>query len=360
MPDVGSSWLNLHDILDDALKRTLRVMEIEGGAICLLDASPGRLTLVAHRGLSQDLASRIDGLSTEEGLGRVAVLGQAVATGDSTTDPGLTSLLGEDEELCCLVSVPLRSQGRTLGVLFLLGPDKEDLVGQHRQLLGFIAHQLGLIIDSLRLCEEAQELAVAEERSRLARELHDTVVQSLYSITLTARATRVILERDVERAAVQLGRLQEMARGALAEMRSLVLRLHPASETAEALQKQMGDLKDRTDLEVELRLKGQGRLTREQVEALLRIMQEALNNVAKHAQTDRATVALSIERAGASLLVEDQGVGFDLSSVESGGEAMGLASMRERTEMLGGIFEITSGRGKGTRVVVRMLCATGD
>jgi len=355
MPDVGSSWPNLHDILDDALQRTLRVMEIEAGAICLLDASPSRLALVAHRGLSQDLASRMDGLSIEEGLGRIAV-----ATGDSTTDPGLVSLVGEDERLCCLVSVPLRSQGRTLGVLFLLGRDRQEFAGQCRRLLGFIGHQLGLTIDSIRLCEEARELAVAEERSRLARELHDTVVQSLCSIALTAPATRVMLERDVERAAVQLGRLQEMARGALAEMRSLVFELRLAPETEEALRSQMTDLKGRGDLEVELRLKGQGRVSREQMEALLRIMQEALNNVGKHAQTDRATVALSIEQAGASLLVEDQGVGFDLSSMEGGGEAMGLASMRERAEMLGGTFEITSGRGKGTRVSVRMPCVTGD
>jgi len=214
------------------------------------------------------------------------------------------------------------------------------------------------------LRQSEMEKAVAAERSRLARELHDAVTQTLFSMTLNAQAARTLLERDPERVEPQLARLQKLAQGALAEMRSLIFQLRPATTEqvglVPALRKHLAELKSREGLEVELHVEGEEPLPREQERGLFRIAQEALNNVVKHAQTDRAEVTLTMKDGGTSLLIEDHGVGFDPSAFEPGKETMGLISMRERAELMEGIFEVESCPGEGTRIRVEIPQTEGD
>ena len=203
---------------------------------------------------------------------------------------------------------------------------------------------------------QAQELAVAQERNRLARDLHDSVTQSIFSMTLTAESARILLERDPARTAPQLARLQELAQGALEEMRSLIYQLRPADLADEglvpAIHNHLATLKSREGLIVELHVEGEGRLPRDQGEGLLRIVQEALNNVSKHAQTKEAVVTLRMIDGLASLLIEDQGTGFDPTAIDGSKGHLGLASMRERAEMQGGKFEAESHPEQGTRILV--------
>ena len=361
MATMGISCPDPHQILNDTLAETLEVMEIEGGGIWLLDDETGALDLVAHRGLGDDLVAAIHGTKVGEGfVGRVAELDRTVVASDSRADRQIANLLRKQEKGRWLVGVPLRSKGRRLGALILLDSAGEEPSDQCLRLLTCIGHQIGLTIDSARLCRQAREAAIAGERRRLASELHDTVVQSLCGMALTARATRIILQRDPERAAAQLARLQTLAQAALADMRSLVFRLRPDSQVREDRPRYVVDLKSPRDLEVELCLEFQGCLSREQVEGLSLIVQEALSNVARHGRTDRAAVTLSVDHDGLSMLVEDQGVGFDPSSVESGWKAMGLATMRERAEILGGTLEVTSRPGEGTKVTVKIPKARED
>ena len=168
---------------------------------------------------------------------------------------------------------------------------------------------------------QAEETAAAQERNRLALELHDSVTQAIFSMTLTADAARIQLDRDPKEVTAQLERLQDLARGALGEMRSLIQELRLTSVSGEglvpALQQHLESLKNRTGLTVELRAEGQERLPSDLEEALFRVIQEALNNVSKHAQTDRADVLIRMEPGEVSLLVEDLGKGFDPSRVGS-------------------------------------------
>jgi signal transduction histidine kinase len=210
---------------------------------------------------------------------------------------------------------------------------------------------------------QAEELAVTQERNRLARDLHDSVTQSIFSMTLTAEAARILLERDHTKVAVQLERLQNLARDALTEMRSLIYQLHTADGATEelvpAIRKHLASLESREGLIVELHVEGEEQLPQEQREGLLRIVQEALSNVSKHAQTDRAVVALNMADGKATLSIEDRGVGFDSSHVVAREGHLGLASIRERAEIQGGKFKVESSLGEGTRIIIEVPYTLG-
>jgi signal transduction histidine kinase len=205
---------------------------------------------------------------------------------------------------------------------------------------------------------QAEELAATKERNRLARELHDSVTQTIFSITLTAKSARMLLDRAPDQVTPQLDHLQELAQGALAEMRALIFEIRPAAVEEEglvpALRKHLAALQSREGLTVDLHVEGERRLSGDQERRLVRIVQEALNNVVKYAQTNQAAVILTMENDQVSLLVKDEGIGYDPAAIEPGQEKMGLSSMRERAEMMGGTFEINSQPGTGTSIRVEI------
>jgi signal transduction histidine kinase len=203
---------------------------------------------------------------------------------------------------------------------------------------------------------QVEELAAAQERNRLARELHDSVTQTLFSLTLTARTTRALLTRDPSRMEEQLDRIHDLAQDALAESRSLIAHLRPKTMTAgglvNALRQHVADRRDRDGLAVTLDIAGERRLPADTEEALFRIVQEALSNVVKHARTDQAEVTLRLESDQVSVQVQDRGVGFDLDQAEARVGHLGLTSMNERVKLLGGTFSIESQPQAGTSVSV--------
>jgi signal transduction histidine kinase len=212
--------------------------------------------------------------------------------------------------------------------------------------------------------EQAEELAVVHERNRLARSLHDSVTQTIFSMTLTAEAARILFDRDPPRAAGQLDKLQALAKSALREMRSLVFELRPTA-VAElglipALRHHIATLERLHGLIVTLHVTGEPNLPNEWAQRLFRIIQEALNNVVKHAQTDKASVTLRFENSRVFAQVQDRGRGFEPAAVYAKAKHMGLSSMRERVEMLGGILNIDSRPGAGTHVTVEVPFPKGD
>jgi signal transduction histidine kinase len=184
-------------------------------------------------------------------------------------------------------------------------------------------------------------------------------------MTLTAEAARILLERDPSKAGTQIDRLLELAQSALAEMRSLISHLRPKTVAEEglipALRRHVDERGNQDGLTVALNLEGyvedDTRLPPETEEALFRIVQEALNNVVKHAQTDQAEIRLHLGDELVSLLIEDPGVGFDPTHVSSGTSHLGLTSMRERVRALGGTLEIEAQPGSGTVIKVEVPLA---
>jgi signal transduction histidine kinase len=206
-----------------------------------------------------------------------------------------------------------------------------------------------------------EELAAEQERNHLARELHDSVTQTVFSMNLTAQAARLLLEKDVNRVASQLQRLEELAAGALREIQALVSSLSPAPVAAEelpvALRRLAAERGSRDGLQVTLEVVGDRKLPEPVTAGLYLIVQEALTNITKHAGVNEGTVRLCLAEGGATLEVEDHGRGFPTQAGVSERGHLGLAGMTERARELGWTLTIESQPGHGTRIRVAELAA---
>jgi signal transduction histidine kinase len=229
-----------------------------------------------------------------------------------------------------------------------------DELGQLAQRLNHMAQQLQRLLDTRR------ELVVLEERNRLARDLHDSVTQALYGVTLYSEAAGGQLSLgNVDRAAEHLRVLRNTAQEALAEMRLLIYELRPPVLEQEglvaALQARLMAVEGRVGLQARLRVEGEGRLPAETEEGLYRIAQEALNNALKHAHAHNITVCLRCASQGGNVSLEviDDGQGFDVVTARGKG-GLGLSAMEERATELGGRLSIVSKLGEGTRVLVEV------
>jgi signal transduction histidine kinase len=218
------------------------------------------------------------------------------------------------------------------------------------------AAYVALGIENARLLERSRELFTIEERKRLARELHDSVTQTLLGIGLTAEAALALLTPDPARARAELEHLREMTSGALQELRSLIFELRPADLETEglgaALHKYVALLRRLHGRQIELELRGERRLPADVEQALLRIAQEALSNAVRHAEATRIDLMLDVRQPLVRLRVSDDGQGFDPAEARTRSRRLGLTSMTERAEALGGELTINSNPGRGTTVVV--------
>ncbi len=214
------------------------------------------------------------------------------------------------------------------------------------------------VSDQVRLERElrrqAGELAAGEERAHLARELHDSVTQALFSMTLVSRSVEMLLESDPGTARTHLAQLRELQREALAEMRALIFELRPGNLEQDGLVRAVkthsAALQGRLGLPVVVESDLEERLPLAAEEVLYRIAQEALHNVVKHAAARQVRVEIRQRDGGVRLRVEDDGKGFDPVSVPDG--HLGLAGMRARTERVGGTFTCQSEPGSGTSIEV--------
>jgi PAS domain S-box-containing protein len=260
------------------------------------------------------------------------------------------------------VYLPLSWEGRVMGLFGVYLP--RGLTGPSEAELSFytaLADQCAVAVTNAQLASQAREAAALQERARLARELHDSVSQALFSMTMHARAAQLAMGKGGVDENGQLGRsvaqLAELARGALAEMRALIFELRPGALAEEglvaALTKRVGALNVREEVTVTMEGPEQRLELPVQVEEhLYRIATEALHNVVKHAGADRATVSVSAQDGAVDVVVRDNGSGFDLSAGHPG--HIGLSTMAERAEAIGAELTVTSEVGAGTTVAVSL------
>ncbi|HSJ56362.1 MAG TPA: PAS domain S-box protein [Anaerolineae bacterium] len=351
---VASTSLDLDTVLERSLDRVLDVMACQAGGVHLVDEAPGSLRLAAWRSTTANGARdvRLDRL-TGRLVQRVLDRGESLVVPDvSAYAPGL------DTGPHTYVGAPVHAKGQVLGVLSVVGRPDRRFGAEEVALLASIADQVGVAVENARLHASAAQLAVVQERERLARDLHDSVTQALYSANLmvetTRRAARDGALAEVERA---LGRMGEVVHGALKEMRLLVHELRPAILEEEglvaALQKRLDAVEGRAGVEARLLVEGDVDLPPDAEVALYRIAQEALNNALKHAAASSVVVRLSATADKVLLEVSDDGCGFGPGAPgESGG--MGLETMRQRAERLGSRLAIDSAPGEGTMVRVEV------
>lgn len=251
-----------------------------------------------------------------------------------------------------LLAVPLRVGGDVLGVLDVVGRP-EGFGEEELHILSHLADQASIALENERLRRDAERGIVAEERQRLAQELHDSVTQALYSMALFGDAARIALDRgqtDVGKS--HLDQLRELAREAMKELRLLIYELHPPALEKEglagALRTRLATVEARAGLRTEFTVEGEAApLPLRAEEGLYRLAQEALNNVVKHAKARSVQVRISYADGRVGLQVEDDGVGFD---APGGNGGFGIASMRERMEAVGGTVCWETAPGRGTKV----------
>ena len=251
--------------------------------------------------------------------------------------------------------VPLMFQGRTIGAISLLHAEPASYTRHHARLVRAIADQAAVAIENARLYERAQQVAALEERQHLARELHDAVTQTLFSASIIAEMLPQLWERDPAAGAKRLEDVRSLTRGALAEMRTLLLELRPAAiveaELGDLL-RQLGDvLTGQSRLPVAVAVEGHGKLPSDVQLAFYRVAQEALNNINKHARASQVTVSLTAEAGAANLSIRDDGRGFDCRAADRDGLVhFGLTTMAERAQTVGAKLSLHSAPGQGTEV----------
>jgi signal transduction histidine kinase len=266
------------------------------------------------------------------------------------------------------VFIPLSWENRVFGFLAVYLP--VGLAGPSEAELAFyvaLADQAAVAVTNARLTTQASLAGALRERSRLARELHDSVSQVLFSMTLQARAA----QRSMAKAGVDpdgpLGRsvadLAELTRGALAEMRALIFELRPAALAEEGLVAALGKRAAALSAREEVAITVEGPedrlgLSAEFEEQLYRIVSEAIRNVVKHAGAVRAAVTVTARRGVVRVVVSDEGAGFDLATDRAAHH--GLSNMADRSELIGAELMVTSARGTGTPVTVALMQDRGD
>ena len=262
------------------------------------------------------------------------------------------------EQLTHHASIPLYAAGRRMGIMNVARSDWRPLGDDQLSLLTTIGSQLGTAVERLRLLEETAERATRDERERLARDLHDGVLQRLTGIALQLETAGLVIERDAEAARQSVERALDLARTSVEEARAAISDLGAPAlqryQLTEAIRRLGEEFAAEHGIAVDLELEPLDRRPAPAVEGgLYRVVQEGLHNVVKH--SDARHVSIRLRDRGAeriSLIVEDDGRGFDRARAVSSPHGYGLYSMRQRVRLMGGRFRLRTAPGDGTRVEV--------
>ena len=255
------------------------------------------------------------------------------------------------------LGVPIVAPEGVIGAFYLTEKEgADDFSATDQEVIELLAAHAAIAITNARLYERSRELSILAERNRLALELHDAVSQKLFSLVLTAEAAGTLLDRDADAPAAraQLAKVQESARSALDELRSLIFELRPPDLARDglcgALRKHVEVVRPLLPQAIEVDLEDDLDVEPARAREILRIAQEALANALRHAEAEHVWVRLGAEDGRLVLEVRDDGVGFDPGAAAVRSRRLGLTSMEERAQRLGGQLTLRSEPGAGTTV----------
>lgn len=349
-----SSILNLDELIPyvaGTLQETFGYYNVN---ILLLDTKSRALVLRASAGGYKEAAPIGSPIEATEGVVGWAVRnGRGLMVNDVSREPKY-SFVEELADTRSELAVPIKIGAEIVGVLDIRSADLDAFDEIDLFTAETLADQLAVALQNARLYEQAQEIATVEERQRLARDLHDAVTQTLFSASLIAEVLPQLWEADRAEARRRLEEIRQLTRGALAEMRMLLLELRPAALTelglGELLRQMSEATTGRTGLPVRCTMEGQCTLPPDVQIAIYRVAQEALNNISKHAAASEAVLSLTCRPGSAELRVCDNGSGFAPESVSP--DKLGLGIMRERAEAIGAVLAVRSEVGSGSSVEV--------
>jgi PAS domain S-box-containing protein len=359
-----ASNLQLKPLLRVVLEQLQIVLGCTGVSVFVIEGD--ELVILDHRGpLADDVvaSARLPGRQmiacVQERSGSPLIVDNLWGNSDAArafrerAPEALTALLMQTRSL---LLVPLRVRDRTIGFLLLDNHEPDRFSTRDGTLAWALANQAAVAIENARLYGHARDLAAFEERQRLARDLHDSVTQSLYTAAMLGRVLPGTWESDQKTAREMLAQLGEVTEAALAEMRTLLLELRPAAILQAGLEDLLKRLARalRTHLEqpIQVDTEGSGQLPGEVHVAFYRLAQAALGNVVRHASSSQARVRLVLADATATLVISDDGGGFDPAALGER-QGMGFEIMRERAGAIGADLKIDSALGQGTTVTLR-------
>ncbi|MEU8761607.1 GAF domain-containing sensor histidine kinase [Streptomyces sp. NPDC048659] len=352
--------MEVHDVLKTIVASARELLDAEYAALGVPDDHGGFAQFVVD-GVSDEQWRAIGPLPRQHGI-LAAMLHKAEPErlADVREDPRFEGWPEAHPDMSDFLGLPVRDGEEILGALFLANKRCPKPAGgcgftaEDEELLTLLAQHAAIALTNARLYERSRELTIAEERSRLAHELHDAVSQKLFSLRLTAQAAAALVDRDPARAKEELQQVAALAAEAADELRAAVVELRPAALDEDGLVHTL-----RTQIQVldrahtaRVTFDGGGvrALPAAQEEAVLRVAQEALHNALRHSGAALVTVTLARSGTGARLTVADDGRGFDPRTVRSAGRHLGLVSMRDRSAGVGGTLTVTSAPGRGTTI----------
>ncbi|MEU1276196.1 GAF domain-containing sensor histidine kinase [Streptomyces sp. NPDC005799] len=356
-----SRHLEVRDVLKTIVASARELLGAQYAALGVPDDHGGFAQFVVD-GVSDDQWKAIGPLPRQHGI-LAAMLREARPEhlADVRKDPRFEGWPSAHPDMSDFLGLPIRDGDEVIGALFLANkqncPKPEGGCGfteQDEDLLAILAQHAAIALTNARLYERSRELTIAEERSRLAHELHDAVSQKLFSLRLTAQAAAALVDRDPARAKGELHQVAALAAEAADELRAAVVELRPAGLDEDGLVATL-----RTHVQVldrahtaRVTFDGHGvrALPSAQEEAVLRVAQEALHNALRHSAAQDVHVTLARHGTGTLLRVTDDGSGFDPKAVRRAGRHLGLVSMRDRASGVGGTLTVESAPGKGTTI----------
>ena len=349
---LAGQSLTVQKMQEQLLAKVIGAMNGGAGCIHELDTAQMALCVAAHQGLPADSVASIQTMSAH-GLLQDPV---PRAVQNLAADSGAFALVGL-ANLKSYLSAPINLQDKPIGMLTVFWATTRSFSVEDIALLSAMADQIGVIVENARLRERGEQMAVLQERRRLARDLHDSVTQSLHSLVLSAETAENRLRLGkLDRLEQSLDQLAESARQALKEMRLLLFELRLASpdqiNLIEALQIRLDAVERRAGIQAELIVEGVANLPKTWERELYSVAMEALNNSLRHARATQVSVRLSGVQNSVGLEITDNGKGIDSREKPMGG--MGLQTMAERAERLGGALSITSAPNAGTRIHLRI------
>jgi signal transduction histidine kinase len=355
------SDIRLDNRLELIMTQAEHLTNAEGSAVLLLSDDGEGLEVAPPDELwsQTETGSRVALHGT---LAELAIASQKVQISNRAQDDERTAfvraLLGP-AELHSLLCAPLVTQDRSVGVLLVWNKREKAFTGHDSRLMGLFADHAALALHNAHLYMRNRQLAIEQERHRLARELHDTVTQSLYSIAMAAQTSLKLLgQADTNGTARDpIQHILALSQTALAEMREQLFDLYPTALGEKGLVRALAQhcdvLRARYPLAIGFTTCPEPAFSMQQREALYYIAREALCNVVRHAGAKHVDVSLATEDDQVVLSIEDDGAGFD-PSVFARDETIGLRNIEERTKLLGGTFELQSSPGQGTQLTVQL------
>jgi signal transduction histidine kinase len=372
VPDLS----DLDNALGNALDKTLEITNRKVGSILLWDEDKQELYYSVQRGLSEQYVRGVRHRMGESIAGKVIQARKPILSEDASVDDRVTrsdpiSIQG----IHALASLPLLSKNKVLGVLNLASYKTHSFYSEELRLLEGIAGQIATAIDNAKLHREVQQKEQIrgellgeifsiqeEERKRIARELHDETSQVLASLNASLEAASSILPVNTEKSKDMLRKAQSLAVNILEEIHKLIYELRPSLLDDMGLVAAIGWLSDNhlvaSGIKVNFGTSGRVKRLAPRLEtALFRTVQEAVYNIARHANATNVSIDLQFKRKAIRIAIKDDGGGFDVGAAISSKNrprGLGLVGMKERIELLNGVMEIKSHTGRGTEIDIEI------